>query len=101
MAKQDYLPIESLFASDGLNPNPESDPRPMLHRAEVIFGVDVMTGHQFLVFGKAALQKIVASGTAENLQTVYIGLDQETDELEKLCALVQTIKGYYDYEGED
>ncbi len=91
------IPLEAIFAADSLSPNPECDPRPMLGKADVILGVDVMSGHEFLVYGRRALEEIVATGQSRKLAVVRIGIDQETDELEKLLALVSVMKGGFDY----
>jgi len=92
----DVIPIAALFGM-GCEPNTEVDPRQALHSAELIFGVDVMSQRQFLVYGRDALQEIVTSGKAHPMQVLMIGLDQESDELEKLIALVRVIKGKDDY----
>ena len=91
------IPINALFAADGHSPNPGSDPRPALHAAELIIGVDVMSRHQFLVYGRRALEKATRSGKARALRTLRIELDQSTNDLERLCALVQVVKGRCDY----
>jgi hypothetical protein len=91
------IPLEAIFAADSLDPNPECDPRPTLDRADVIFGVDVMSGREFLVYGRKTLEEIVATGESRELALVRIGIDQETDELEKLLALVSVVKGSFDY----
>jgi hypothetical protein len=93
------VPIAALFASDGINPNPQSDPRGALHAAELIIGMDVMSGHQFLLYGREALERIASTGEAEGLRTLLIALDQPTDELERAIALMQTVKGRCDYPG--
>jgi hypothetical protein len=53
------IPIQALFAADGTSPNPAVDYRPLLGRADLIFGVDVMTGDEFLVYGRAAIEDVV------------------------------------------
>jgi hypothetical protein len=90
------IPIEALF-DESLGPNLSSDPRLALHKANVIIGVDVMNQREFLVYGRNTLKRIVASGVAELVPVLRIGLDQDSDELEKLLALVQIIKGQHDY----
>ncbi len=96
------IPINALFDESGVRPNPSGvDYRPMLHQAEVIFGVDHMSGRQFLVYGRALLESIVESGVTRSLYTLRIGIDQETKELEQLLALMQVIKGKHDYVGSD
>ena len=90
------IPIDALFGQ-GLEPNSEVDPRPGLNEADVIFGVDVMTQHQFLVYGRDALQEVVQSGQAKMLNVLRIGLDQETGELAKLLTVVVMVKGEHHY----
>ena len=92
----DIIPIEALF-DEGTGPNLSADPRPALAEAEVIFGVDVMSQRRFLVYGRKTLERISRSKKRRLCKILFIGLDQETEELEKLLALVQVVKGYDDY----
>jgi hypothetical protein len=89
--------IHALFSSDGINPNPESDPRGMLNGADLIFGVDAMSRREFLVYGRDGLKEVVTSGRARYMSVVRVELDQDTTELELLLALVPVIKGKDDY----
>lgn len=93
---ENAIPIEAFF-DEHYGPNLSADPREALAEAEVIYGVDVMSGHRFVVFGRDDLERIVASGEAEELSVSYVSLDQDTDELEKLVALVKVVKGREDY----
>jgi len=90
-------PIEALFSSEGMNPNPDIDANGLMSEADVIFGVDVMTCNRFLVYGRDALKRIARIGLSEDLAVVVIELDQESEELEKLIALVEVLKGKHDY----
>ena len=72
--------------------------REMIESAEIIVGVAREDGHGFLVFGRDKLQAIAKSGREESLYVLRVGLDQETDDLEKLCAVVKGVKGKHDYE---
>jgi hypothetical protein len=67
-------------------------------QAEVIMAVDLSTGREILVFGKALIEKIVRSGKARTVRMVRIAIDEETEDLERLIALVQAFKGSHDYE---
>jgi len=96
----DIVPIEALFG-EGWDPNAEVDYRRLLADADLIFGVDVVSGKQFILFGRLSLEKLVRTGQSNILGVVNIGLDQETMEIEKLAALVQAIKGHHDYYGAD
>ena len=91
------VPIDALFGLHGLEPNVDADPEPMLQSADIITGVDVMSGHEFLVYGRQTLERI-ATGTADEVVNVLrIALDQETGELESLVAVVKYVKGRHDY----
>ena len=87
---RNYVPINALFDASGVRPNLSADPRVAPHEAEVIFGIDIMSGNEFLLYGKDTLQAIVKSGEARQVKFLAIGLDQETDELEKACALMKS-----------
>ena len=63
----------------------------------MIFGVDVMSQRRFLVYGRKTLERISRAGGEHLCKILFIGLDQETEELEKLLALVKVVKGYDDY----
>ena len=94
----DIVPIEALFG-EGRDPYAEVDYRRLLADADLIFGVDVMSGKQFILFGRLSLEKLVRTGQSNTLGVVNVGLDQETMEIEKLATLVQDIKGHHDYCG--
>jgi hypothetical protein len=57
-----------------------------------------MSQREFLVYGRATLQKVVKSGNNITASVVKIGIDQDSEELEKLIALVIAIKGSHDYQ---
>jgi hypothetical protein len=95
---QDIVPIEALFG-EGRDPHAEVEYRRLLAVADLIFGVDVMSGKQSIVYGRLSLEELVRTGQSDLLGVVNVGLDQETMELEKLATLVQDIKGHHDYYG--
>jgi hypothetical protein len=92
-------PIDALFAPGGINLNPEVEFREWLTEAEVIIGIDVMSRHRFLVYGRDALEEVVRSGEPREMDVFAVELDRETDELERLCALAEVVKGRCDYRG--
>jgi hypothetical protein len=92
------IPIHALFAVDDINPNPEWNPGPTLRGADLIFGVDVMSRKRYLVYGRHTLERIAKTRTREYCNVLRIELDSATDELERLCALVQVVKGRHDYQ---
>ena len=89
--------IDALFASDEYSPNIEIDAAGVLGRSQVILGRDTMTERQFLVYGRGALESVVASGEPQALDVLTVELDEQTLELEKLIALVEVVKGHTDY----
>ena len=74
------IPIHALFAADGLtlNTEPPFDARRVIENADIIFAVDVMTDHMFLVYGREALQRIASGGESKILSILKIALDEET-----------------------
>jgi hypothetical protein len=99
MSDKKGVPLESFFAAENqpgeMRPNPAMTAT--LNAAQVIFGIDVMTRNEFLVYGRKALEKIQRTGKSKPLAVLYIEVDQEGDELEKLCAMVEVVKGRCDY----
>jgi len=93
---QDIIPIEALFG-EGRDPDAEVESRRLLAVADLIFGVDVMSGKQSLMFGRSSLKELVRTGQSNILSVVNVGLDQDAMEIEKLATLVERIKGYHDY----
>jgi hypothetical protein len=94
----DIVPIEAFFG-EGRDPNAEVDYRRLLADADLIFGVDVMSGKQSIMFGRLSLEELVRTGQSNILGVVNVGLNQETMEIDKLATLVQDIKGHHDYCG--
>lgn len=97
------IPLEAFFSSDEkqLQPNVSGnfDARAILKDAEVIFGVDVMSEKETLVFGRKTLEGIIRKGKAKPIKVLRVSIDMEatSDDLEKLLAMVVTVKGRHDY----
>lgn len=96
----DIIPIRSLLDEEQ-GASAGTDYRRMLARAEVILGIDVARQREFTVFGTPAMEETIRIGKQQALRTVRIELDAESDELEKLVALVRSVKGRYGYSGDD
>lgn len=94
------LPIHALFAEDDIGPNESLAPHPadVVASADVVLAQDVMTGRQALVYGRSVLEAIAASRQADELAVLVVELDMDTDELERLIALVRVVKGHDDYQ---
>ena len=60
-----------------------------------------MTQSDTAVYGRKLLKEMLESGVAQPCRVLRIGIDQEGDELEKLLALVQAVKGYSEWPGGD
>jgi len=92
------VPIHAFFAAGTLAPNPERpELRPALMRADVIIGVDVMSEREFLVYGRQVLRAVRRARKPRELIVMRIAIDQETDELEMLTAMVELLRGRHDY----
>jgi hypothetical protein len=69
--------------------------RQQLEAADVVIGRDVMSRREFVVFGRDALRR--AATGEQQAHGLVVLLDQDTDELEYLCAACQTLKGRNEY----
>lgn len=97
---REAVPLAAFFDETGTRPNPETvAPLAQLTEADVVFAVDVMTQRPFLVYGREVLTKIATSGVTARHAVLAIAVDVETDELERLIALLVTVKGRHDYGG--
>jgi hypothetical protein len=71
-----------------------------IRKADVVRGIHPDTGEQVgLFYGVAELNKIVRKGTQKTLVVCNVPVDPDTDDIETLCAMVQTIKGACCYKG--
>jgi hypothetical protein len=61
--------------------------------------LDVMSQRQCVIFGRDEIRRIaeVPCGSAVAVRTLYVGLDQDTDELATLCGVVVSFKGHHAY----
>lgn len=90
------IAVNALFGK-GMEPNMSADYEQFIENADVIFGVDVMSEREFLVYGRKALRDNAISGQVKTLAVTRVALDQETEELEKLVALIRILRGSDDY----
>jgi len=65
--------------------------------ADVIFGVDVATGREILVFDRGELPMIAVTGMSDRLAVLRISIDSASDELELLIAACEAYRGHHDY----
>jgi hypothetical protein len=68
-----------------------------LRRADVILAVDA--AHDVAVFGRAALESVVKSADGRSLVVLRIPIDcsETCDDLERVCAALQTYGGRHEY----
>ena len=94
------ISIHALFAADSINPNESLDvhPRELVASADVILGVDVISQHEALFFGRRTLEQVAADTQSRKVSVLKVELDMDTDEVERLAALVQVVKGHHDYQ---
>ena len=88
------IPLEAFFGRE-VQVNPVT--KDLILQADVILGIDVMIGQEYVVFGKPALQRIAETGRGEDLRILRVGIDEATDDLDKLCGLVMLLRGRFDY----
>lgn len=91
------VPIHAIYGRDISEPNRNPDYRPWLLAADLILGRDVGSGHEFLVYGRPALEEVSRSGRPRPFRIAVVEVDMETDELELLLALVEVLRGRHDY----
>lgn len=101
MTEHPAVPIEALFDEDGSCPNESAgfDVRQVLNTAKVILGRDVMTGREFILFGRDTVERVASGQEPEGAELLVISLDDDerSNDLERIIGLVETIKGRHDY----
>lgn len=95
---QDIVPIKEFFQFSGDTDVEKSYTR-LLADADLIFGIDEISGKQSIVFGIASLEELIRIGHCNILGIVNVGLGQEQMDIERLATLVKDIKGHHDYCG--
>ena len=64
----------------------------------MIFGVDVTTGLEFLVFDRDP--RLSLSGIRDQRQVLRVSIDGAGEDLELLLAACQIFRGHHDYDAE-
>jgi hypothetical protein len=101
LAGPDRVQINALFDEDfGPNKTARFDPRELVASADVILGVNIDDEHEFLVFGADYRNEFDLGCLPSGLRILRVELDQDTDDLEKLIALVTVAKGKHDYQSD-
>ena len=72
--------------------------RTAFEAADVIFGVDVTTGREILVFERHPLTAV--AGMSDRLRVLRVSIDSADDELELLIAACEAYRGHHDYAAE-
>jgi len=93
----DIIPIEHFFRDTNLMESGKY--MQLLADADLIFGIDELSGKQSVVYGRTSLEELVRCGQCNIMGVVNIAVDEETSDLEKLAAIVQEIKGFHDCSG--
>jgi hypothetical protein len=91
-----WITIESLF-DGGERPNLGKHPWEIIENAQVVIGRDIANQNEFLVYGRKRLEDMIGAGGHGKVRIVGVELNQETNQLEELIAVVQTVKGSHDY----
>jgi DNA-binding response OmpR family regulator len=74
--------------------------RTAFETADVIFGIDVVTGQEILVFSRDALQVIAVMEANDGVRVLRISIDRTGDELELLRAACEAYRGHHVYQAE-
>ena len=74
--------------------------RTAFETADVIFGIDVATGQEILVFSRDALQMIAVKGANNGVRVLRISIDCTGDEFELLLAACDAYRGHHVYQAE-
>ena len=91
----DMIPIEEIV------PTLTAQARAALVAADVIIAVDVASQREFTLFGTPALESTMSLRRLSAMKIVRVSLDCNAKELEKLMALVRSVKGPESYQGTD
>jgi hypothetical protein len=90
------VPIDALFGKRR-DLIAEIEYKQLLAVADLIFGIDLKSGKQTIVYGKLTLEELVRTGQSNILGVVNVEVEPKSLEIEKLAMLVQDIKGHHDY----
>ena len=88
--KESVTPVHALLDEDGL---PFDDAIEQLRRADLIFGLDIMSKRYYLLHGRERLLQLQETGGEAEFVTVVIGFDEGTDEQERLMLALEMVKG--------
>ncbi len=89
------VPFHALVDEAGTGFNTDADSQSMLDAAEVVIAHDVMTDYETIIYGRERFQTGADQGIT--LSVLTVALDIETDELDRLIAMVEGVKGRHDY----
>ena len=89
--------LAALIGSDVSEPNIDINAFEMLESADMIFAQDVMSQHYLPVYVREFLEGTANAKTPVWTKMVVIEIDQETDELETLFALITDAKGRHNW----
>jgi hypothetical protein len=70
--------------------------RQQVEQANVIVAADSNSGEKLLIYGRANLDAVKKSG-ADAIEALVIPVNRDTDDLEKLVAIVRVVKGRDDF----
>lgn len=98
MDQNTIMPVQALIGESEGEPLPDGEPRKALDAADVIIAHDVNSDHTAVVLGPELLYGFDA---ADEVNILRVGLDFDSNQLERFLELVEQVKGKHDYEEED
>src|SRR5262249_23669947 len=92
---QDTTPIKDLWDETGCK---SPDARRAVAEAELIVGVDTISGRRFIVYGRNAAKNIAVNDVSPPPKlAVSLNTDFGSRDLERLVAMVRAVKGRDEY----
>lgn len=95
------ISLDAFFEGEGREITKSEQLLFLLNDAEVVIGVDAMTEDFYIVFGREKLAAVTESGGSQYVAILQIGIDADTEDLEKLCYLMLTVKGSCDVDSDE
>lgn len=95
MTGESWIPIDAIF-EDASGRNVDAGSMKAIEAADIVLGRDATTKTEFLIFGRGDTSRALDSGDFAGLQVFRVELGQDSEDHQKLVALVETIKGSHD-----
>jgi len=92
---ESWIPIDEIFL-EPRGPKVDADFMKAIEEADIVLGRDATTKTEFLIFGRHDTNQALDSGDFAGLNVFRVELDQDSEDHQKLVALVEAVKGDHD-----